>query len=485
MTENKEKLKVLFASFEAAPFSKTGGLGDVAASLPGYLAKEDCDIRVILPKLKCIPQRFTDRMEYVENYTVPLSWRNCYCGLFELKYNGITYYFLDNEYYFKRDNIYGEFDDGERVAFFSKAVLETLLHLTDFMPDIIHCNDWHTALIPVFLNEMYKNLYGFEYMKTVLTVHNLKFQGQYSEMVIGDICGLMGTDADRQMRMPDGSANYLLGGLRYADKITTVSPTYAEEICTPYFGEGLDWLFSERRDRLCGILNGIDTKQFDPAADKYLTAHFSMEQPYGKKRCKAALQKELGLDPSCDKPMFALISRLTEQKGMDLINYDLPWIVESGAQLVVLGQGDPKFEESLLWYSRSHQGQICARLEFSEALSRRIYAGADALLMPSRFEPCGLSQMIAMRYGTIPVVRETGGLKDSVIPYNKYTGEGTGFSFATFNALDLKAAMEGVMELYADKRRWYILRKRVMHQDFSWSASAKQYRRMYGELTGK
>ena len=485
MTEKKEKLKVLFASFEAAPFSKTGGLGDVAASLPGYLAKEDCDIRVILPKLQCIPQRFTDRMEYVENYTVPLSWRNCYCGLFELKYNGITYYFLDNEYYFKRDNIYGEFDDGERIAFFSKAVLETLLHLTDFMPDIIHCNDWHTALVPVFLNEMYRNLYGFENIKTVLTIHNLKFQGQFSEAVIGDICGLQGTDAERQMLMGSGSANYLLAGLRYADRITTVSPTYAQEICTPYFGEGLDWLFAERRGRLFGILNGIDNGQFDPAADKYLTSHFSMEKPSGKKKCKEALQKELGLDTSCDKPLFVVISRLTEQKGMDLITYDLPWIAESGAQLAVLGQGELKFVEALRHYQEACPGQICARIEFSEALSRRFYAGADALLMPSRFEPCGLSQMIAMRYGTVPVVRETGGLKDSVIPYNKYTGEGTGFSFATFNALDLKAAMEGVMELYADRRKWYILRKRIMHLDFSWSASAKKYREMYKDLAGR
>ena len=305
----KEKLKVLFASFEAAPFVKTGGLGDVAGSLPKYLNDKDCDVRLILPKLSCIPQRFVDRMEYVENYTVPLGWRESYCGLFEMKYNGVTIYFLDNEYYFRRDGVYGEFDDGERVAFFSKAVLETLLHLSDFMPDVIHCNDWHTALVPVFLNEHYKAFLGFDRIKTVYTTHNLKFQGQYSEMVIGDICGLMGTDADRQMRMPDGSANYLLGGLRYADKITTVSPTYANEILDPWYAYGLDPILNERRWKLHGILNGIDTVANDPGADPNLPANFTAEDPSNKAKCKEALQQELGLPVRPDVPLVAMVSR--------------------------------------------------------------------------------------------------------------------------------------------------------------------------------
>ena len=479
------KIKVLFASFEATPFSKTGGLGDVAGSLPKYLNKDGCEVRVILPKLSSIPQRFQERMEFIEHFDVPLGWRNSYCGLFELKYDDVTYYFVDNEYYFKRDNIYGEFDDGERVAFFSKAVLESLLHISDFMPHIIHCNDWHTALVSVYLNEQYKNLYGFENIKTVLTIHNLKFQGQYSEIVIGDVCGLLGTDADRQMRMADGSANYLLGGLRYADRITTVSPTYAEEICTPYFGEHLDWLFTERKDRLSGILNGIDYHDFDPQTDAKIQYHYCAKTIENKKKNKQFLQQLLGLDVNCSRPLFGLISRLTEQKGLDLITYNLPWIVESGVQLVVLGQGDSRYEEAFQYYQWLSPEQISARIEFSEELSRRIYAGADAFLMPSRFEPCGLSQMIAMRYGTVPVVRETGGLKDSVQSYNKFTGEGSGFSFANFNAHELRTAMEGVIDLYAQPEKWTELKKHIMGLDFSWTASAKEYRRLYEEMTGR
>lgn len=482
---DNDKLKVLFASFEAAPFSKSGGLGDVAGSLPKYLNRLDCEVRLILPKLSCIPKQYTDRMEYIENFYVPLGWRNCYCGLFEYKYDNVTCYFLDNEYYFRRDNIYGEFDDGERVAFFSKAVLETLLHISDFMPDIIHCNDWHTSLIPIYLNEQYKNLYGFDQIKTILTIHNLKFQGQFSEAVIGDVCGLLGTDADRQMRIEDGSANYMLGGLRYADIISTVSPTYAEEICTQWFGEGLDWLFRERHDRLRGILNGVDYEQFDPHTDKYLPFHYSESAISGKTRCKKALQQELGLEVNAERPMFAVVSRLTDQKGMDLITYNLPWIVENGAQLVVLGQGDDRYVEAFQYFASICPGQISARIEFSEGLSRRIYAGADALIMPSRFEPCGLSQIIAMRYGTIPIVRETGGLRDTVKPYNIYTGEGTGFSFANFNAHELRGAMQSAIELHKDKKKWSALRKQAMKADFSWTASAQGYLDMYRQLAGK
>ena len=480
-----EPLKILFASFEATPFSKTGGLGDVAGSLPQYLKKEGCDVRLILPKLSCIPQDLQNRMEFVESYYVQLGWRQSYCGLFEYRYAGVTCYFLDNEYYFRRDSVYGQFDDGERVAFFSKAVLETLLHLTDFMPDVIHCNDWHTALIPVYLNENYRQLYGFEDIRTVLTIHNLKFQGQYSAAVIGDVCGLLGTDADRQMRVESGDANYMLGGLRYADCISTVSPTYAKEICTPWLGEGLDWLFREREERLFGILNGVDYSDYDPSVDKNIPCHFSASYLAGKTRCKKALQKELGLDVNAERPLFAVVSRLTDQKGMDLITYNLPWIAESGAQLAVLGTGDERYAEAFRYFEQLCPGTVAARIEFSEPLSRRIYAGADAFLMPSLFEPCGLSQIIAMRYGTIPIVRETGGLKDTVTPYNKFTGEGTGFSFTNFNAHELRTAMSDVIELHKDRRKWTALKKQAMAADFSWTASANKYIEMYSMLASK
>ena len=480
-----EPIKVLFASFEAAPFSKTGGLGDVAGSLPRYFDKEECEVRLILPKLSSIPREYQEGMEYIENYNVPLGWRNCYCGLFRYEMNNVTIYFLDNEYYFKRDNIYGEFDDGERVAFFSKAVLETILHLEDFKPDVIHCNDWHTSLVPVYLNENYRQIEDFKYIKTVLTIHNLKFQGQYSEYVIGDVCGLQGTDADRQMRVPDGSANYMLGGLRYADIISTVSPTYAEEICTPAFGEGLDWLFRERKDRLYGLLNGVDYNIYDPHTDPNIPYHYNEAAMAGKTRDKKALQEELGLEVNPDRLLLAIVSRLTEQKGIDLITYNLPWISEIGAQLVVLGTGDERYVKAFTHFAGVRPDTYAARIEFSEPLSRRIYAGADAFLMPSQFEPCGLSQIISMRYGTLPIVRETGGLKDTVISYNKYTGEGTGFSFANFNAHELRGAIQEAKEVFDDKKKWSALRKQAMAADFSWNTSAAKYLEIYRRLTGE
>ena len=478
-------IKVLFASFEAAPFSKTGGLGDVAGSLPRYFDPEECEVRLILPKLSSIPREYQERMVYIDNFNVPLGWRNCYCGLFEYQYENVKIYFLDNEYYFKRGNIYGEFDDGERVAFFSKAVLETLLHLPDFMPDVIHCNDWHTSLIPVYLNETYRHINGFEYVKTMLTIHNLKFQGQFSEYVIGDVCGLHGTDADRQMRVEDGSANYMLGGLRYADIISTVSPTYADEICTPAFGEGLDWLFRERRDRLHGILNGVDYNVYDPHTDPHIPFHYSESAMGGKTKDKKALQEELGLEVNADRMLLAIVTRLTEQKGIDLITYNLPWIAESGAQLVVLGTGEERYVRALTHFAGIKPDTFAARIEFSEPLSRRIYAGADAFLMPSQFEPCGLSQIISMRYGTLPIVRETGGLKDTVTAYNKFTGEGTGFSFANFNAHELRGAICEALELYGDHKKWSALRRQAMAADFSWNASAARYLEIYRQLAGR
>lgn len=486
MNSAKEKNKILFASFEATPFSKTGGLGDVAGSLPAHINSSKFDVRVVLPKLSVIPEKYRNKMKPLTNFSVPLAWRNEYCGIEELKLGGVHYYFLDNEHYFKRDKVYGEFDDGERVAFFSKAVLESILHLPDFFPNIIHCNDWHTALIPVFLHEQYRSIKGFDSIKTVFTVHNLKFQGQFSDFVIGDVCGLMGTPAEGQLRIDNDSANYMQGALKYTDRITTVSPTYANEICTEYFGEGLDWLFAERRDRLSGILNGIDTKSINPESDPALPFNFSIEDMKGKAKCKEALQKELGLEVNADIPLFAVISRLTEQKGMDLITYNLPMFESGKMQLAVLGTGDREFEEAFSYYAKKNPKYVAAKLEFNEALSRRIYAGSDIFLMPSRFEPCGLSQLMAMRYGSVPVVRETGGLKDTVIPYNKYTGEGTGFSFANYNAHELKKQIEDACDLYLnDKKHWDKLKQNAMSRDYSWTVSAKEYRKLYKELCSK
>jgi starch synthase len=468
MKKQTEKINVLFASFEAVPFSKTGGLGDVTGSLPGHINSTRFDVRVILPKLGIIPERYKKKMTPIAVFSVPLGWRNVYCGLETMRLGGVTYYFIDNEYYFKRDKIYGEFDDGERMAYFSKAVLESILHIDDFMPDIIHCNDWHTALIPVFLHEMYMALSGFEKIKTIFTVHNLKFQGQYSDFVIGDVCGLAGTPAEHQLRIGE-AANYMLGALRYTDMITTVSPSYAEEICTRYYGEGLDWIFNEKKDRLRGILNGINYKLYKPVEDK--------------KAAKAALQKELGLKITPGVPLLCVISRLTEQKGMDLISYNLPMFRSGDMQLAILGTGDPTFENAFRYYADKYPDNISARMEFNEPLSRRIYAGSDIFLMPSRFEPCGLSQMIAMRYGTLPIVRETGGLKDTVIPYNKYTGDGTGFSFANYNAHELKNKIEEAYGLYTGgKKHWNAMMKSAMNQNFSWTRSAKEYRKLYQEL---
>ena len=485
MNTKKEQVSILFTAFEAAPFFKSGGLGDVAGALPAAVASKNYDIRVVLPKLSQIPQKYVDRMNYICNFEVPLGWRNQYCGLFELKLGGVTYYFIDNEYYFMRDKAYGEFDDGERMAYFSKAVLESILYIDNFMPDIIHCNDWHTALVPVFLSEQYMQIPGFENIRTIFTVHNLKFQGMYSDTLIENILGLKDTPADAQLRL--GTAvNFMQGALRYSDIITTVSPTYAEEICTPYFGEHMDGLFNARKASLYGILNGIDYKEYDPLHDKNIEFHYSHKTVNNKVNNKLQLQEELGFEVNPNIPLYAIISRLTEQKGLDLVTYILPQIMDMGMQFVVLGVGDYKYEEAFSWYSHERPDKMCAILKFDGALSNRIYAAADAFLVPSRFEPCGLTQMIAMRYGTLPIVRETGGLKDTVIPYNQYTGEGTGFSFTNFNAHELLTTIENSLYVYYNEpKAWRRMQIHAMTTDFSWHKSAVRYRKLYRELAGK
>ena len=474
-------MQVLFAAFECVPFYKSGGLGDVAGSLPGYLNNRSCEVRVILPKLSAIPAKYTSQMEFIKSFDVLLGWRKQYCGLFRLKFNGLTYYFLDNEYYFKRFNVYGEFDDGERIAFFSKALLEAIQHMDDFAPDILHCNDWHTALSPVFLREFYMQAEKYRKIKTVFTIHNLKFQGQFAKFVFDDILGLKGSPAEHQMCLKD-TVNFMAGGVHYTDWITTVSPSYADEITTEYYGEHLDGLFRERRPVMSGILNGIDSAEYDPQKDTFIAKNYNADTFADKVQNKLALQQELGFEQNPDIPLLVLISRLTEQKGLDLVNYILPQITERNVQFAVLGVGDRKYEESFRWYSDNYPSKIKTMLCFSNELSHRFYAGADALLMPSRFEPCGLSQMMAMRYGTLPIVRETGGLKDSVKPYNKFTKEGTGFSFANFNAEELLGCIDLCLDTYRNKDDWNILVKNAISEDLSWNKSANTYRALYRSL---
>jgi starch synthase len=477
-----KKLNVLFASYEASPFIKTGGLGDVAASLPGAVKCPTIDVRVVLPKLSQIPEEYKSRMKFICSFYVPLGWRNQYCGLFELHKGGVIWYFLDNEYYFARPSAYGFFDDGERMAFFSKAVCECCRYLPDFFPDILHCNDWHTAMAPVFLREQYRYAPGYGDIKTVYTIHNLKFQGQYDPYILGDILGLADCEAARnQLLRDDGRCvNYMAGAVSYSDRITTVSPTYANEICTPYFGEGLQDLFLRRHDILSGILNGIDTVSFDPARDKAIAACYS--DPSGKAPNKAALQRELGLEEDPDVPLCVAVSRLTEQKGFDLVDAVAEEMLEV-CQVAILGTGDGTYENHYRALQTAHPGRFSAQIRFCEPLSRRMYAGGDIFLMPSRFEPCGLSQMISMRYGTIPVVRKTGGLADSVAPFNRYTGEGTGFAFQNFNAHELLFTVQEACRLCAESpAAWENLQRQAMAQDFSWRVSALEYRKLYRSL---
>ncbi len=472
------KRKILFAAFEATPFIKTGGLGDVAGSLPPALCNGENEVRVVLPKLSSLPAEYVQKLRFIKSFTVPLSWRNQYCGLFELKHNGVRFYFLDNEYYFSRPQPYGCFDDGERMAFFAKAVCECMVHLPSFFPDVLHCNDWHSALAVVFLREQYRGMVNYERVKTVFTIHNLKFQGIYDSFNLGDILGLNGSQAARDQLCADGSLNYLRGAVCYADRVTTVSPTYAREICTAEFGEGLEGLFRHRQNVLSGILNGIDNESYNPAADASLAANYT--EPSGKAANKLALQRLLGLREEAHTPIFAMVSRLTEQKGVDLLCALLPRIRDMGVQLAILGTGDKGFEEALTLSALDSNGSIATRMEFSEPLSRLFYAGADVLLMPSRFEPCGLSQMIAMRYGTVPLVRYTGGLRDSV---SEYSGEsGTGFGFEDCTPEAMLAAMERAKTVYADREAWKTLAERDMAQRFGWERSADSYRQLYEEL---
>lgn len=477
-----KKLQIVFASAEAAPFVKTGGLGDVAGSLPEALVQAGADVIVMVPKYATIADEFKAQMEHVGQFYVPLGWRNEYCGMERIVRDGVTYLFLDNEHYFNRSYPYGFFDDGERFAFFSKAVCESLQYLPDgFMCDILHCNDWHTALAPVFLREFYMDMPLYRNVKTVFSIHNIAFQGQFTDMLLGDVLGMAHIEpAVRQLRCDARSINYMQGALNYSDAITTVSPTYSWEIRTPEFGEGLDGVLRRRENVLSGILNGLDLKSNDPATDSRIHANYSRDDRSGKAACKAALQAELGLEVRDDRPLMAMVTRLTRQKGMDLVTYSLDRILSGGVQVAVLGTGDAEYEEALRYFERTYPGSMAARIEFDPYLSQRMYSGADMFLMPSLFEPCGLSQMIAMRYGTLPIVRETGGLKDTVIPYNMFTGEGTGFTFTHFNGDEMgDAVFRAARTFWDDKDAWNKLIDNAMDADFSWTRSAAAYMDVY------
>ena len=477
-------MRVLFASSEAVPFAKTGGLGDVAGSLPRALKHAGAKAAVILPKYSTIPQEYQDRMKHVADFYVPLAWRNDYCGIEKLTLQGLDFYFVDNESYFKRDSLYGYFDDGERFAFFAKAVCEAIARVPELECDVLHCNDWQTALCPVFLREFYREVPACNNVKCVFTVHNVKFQGQYGDKMLQDVLGVDNIPAARdQLRCDADSINFMKGALCYSDWLTTVSPSYACELQMPFFGEGLDGIFRRRSNILSGILNGIDQGIWNPATDPMIPANFSPKDMSNKAECKRALQEELGLAQDPTRPLVVSIGRLTNQKGLGLVRYAMDGLMARGVQVAVLGTGDADQEEAFSYFSNKYGNQMCARIAFDNALSHRMYAGGDLLLMPSEFEPCGLSQMIAMRYGTLPVVRETGGLRDSVQPYNKFTGEGTGFSFANMNADEMADTLLGACEIFwTDQKAWSQLQQQAMAADFSWRRAANDYMDIYNRL---
>lgn len=476
-------MKILYVAPEAAPFIKTGGLGDVAGSLPVTLNEKGADCRVMLPLYRCIDQKYKDMMTYISHIYVDVGWRKQYCGVFSMQYKGTTYYFVDNEYYFGGDKPYDYIHlDCEKFIFFSKAVL-SLLPTLDFRPDVINCNDWQTAPIPVFLDTFYDNPF-YRGIKTVMTIHNLKFQGRWDLEKIKDAMGIGDYYFTNDKLEYYNDANLLKGGLVYANKITTVSETYAHEITTPDYGEGLNGLMSARRDDLRGIVNGI-SEDWNPAKDDFIYKTYSSRKFADKKQNKTALQKELNLPVDENKMMIGIVSRLTDQKGFDLIAYNMERLCEGGCQIVVLGTGEEGYENMFRHYAWKYPDRVSANIYFSNELSHKIYAACDAFLMPSRFEPCGLSQLISMRYGTLPIVRETGGLADTVTPYNEYTGEGTGFSFGAYNADDLMHVINYAMRTYYDApSAWKKLCMHAMSGDFSWSASADKYIALYEEITG-
>lgn len=477
--------KVLFAASEAVPFIKTGGLADVIGSLPKCFDKEEYDVRVILPKYLCMEEKYKEKLNYVTHFYMDLSWRSQYVGILETEYNGIKYYFIDNEYYFSGMKPYGNiYEDIEKFAFFSKAVLSAL-PVIGFRPDIIHCHDWQTGLIPVYLKERFSGGDFYRGIKSIMTIHNIQFQGIWDIKTAKDITGLPKEYFTSDKLEAYGSVNYLKGGLVYADAITTVSKSYAQEIKLPYYGEKLDGLIRARDNCLSGIVNGIDYDEYNPATDKFIYTNFTVSNFRKQKiKNKTALQKELGLLVDPKKFVIGIISRLTDQKGFDLIAYVMDELcANDDIELVVLGTGDDKYENMFRHFEWKYNGRVSANIYYSEEMSHKVYASCDAFLMPSKFEPCGLSQLMSLRYGTVPIVRETGGLKDTVEPYNEFERTGTGFSFANFNAHEMLGVIYYAKGVYQDKKRdWNKIIERGMKKDFSWTASAKQYEDLYEGL---
>lgn len=469
-------MKVLYATSEALPFIASGGLGDVAGSLPHALRRRLIGCRVVLPMYDTIKQELKDTMKFITHISVPVAWRRQYCGIFEAKHNGVIYYLIDNQYYFKRDTIYGHYDDAERFAFFSRAVLEIIPYI-DFKPDIIHCNDWQTALTPVYYSAMYANSPGYENIKTIFTIHNIQYQGVYGKELLEDVLGI---PADKASLLEyDGCINFMKGAIECADKVTTVSPSYADEILDPWYSHGLDSILNERRYKLSGILNGIDTVGYDPATDKCIKANFSADNVSGKKIDKKALQKEMGLPVKPGVPVIGMVTRLVSHKGLDLVKGILDELLAtSEMQLVVLGSGDYEYESYFRWIAEKYPDKVGLRIGFVPELARKIYAGADMFLMPSKSEPCGLSQMVALRYGTVPIVRETGGLRDSITDCGD--GKGNGFTFKSYNAHDMLDAIRRALTLYYNGD-WNELVLRALNCDFSWGRSANAYIRLYKE----
>ncbi len=476
--------KVLFVASECVPFIKTGGLADVVGSLPKYFNKDEFDVRVMIPKYMSIPQEYKDQMEYVTHFYLELAWRKQYVGIFKMEYNGVIIYFLDNEFYFNGDKPYGEiYQDIEKFAFFDKAALSTL-PVIDFRPDIIHCHDWQTGLLPVYLQDSFQQGEFYRGIKTIMTIHNLKFQGIWDKKTVMDTAGL-----DAFYFTPDkleayGDANYLKGGLVYADQITTVSNTYAQEIKTPFYGEKLDGLINARAGCLTGIVNGLDYDEYDPSKDPLIDVNYDARTFRKEKiKNKRALQRELGLAQDDRKFMIGIVSRLTDQKGFDLIDYVIEEICAEDTQLVVLGTGDEKYEHLFRHFAWKYPDRVSANIFYSNERSHKIYASCDAFLMPSLFEPCGLSQLMSLRYGTVPIVRETGGLRDTVEPYNEYENKGTGFSFANYNAHEMLDTIRYAKRVYFDnKREWNKIIDRGMAMDFSWNNSARKYEELYRRM---
>ncbi|MFY4777292.1 glycogen synthase GlgA [Metabacillus sp. RGM 3146] len=475
-------MKVLFAVSECVPFVKSGGLADVAGALPKELKRLGEDVRVIMPKYGQISDEYKSGMEKIGEITVHVGWREQFCGIEVLEHDGVTFYFLDNEYYFKRDSLYGHFDDGERFAFFSRAVLD-VLPVIDFKPDALHCHDWHTGMANFLLKEQYMQHEFYQGIRTVFTIHNLQFQGIFPEEVLFELLNL-GYEAFTADKLEFyGNVNFMKAAIGASDVITTVSPTYKDEIRTAYYGERLEGLLEYKGDSVVGILNGIDADIYNPAADSSLSVPFDAQSLEGKKENKLALQREFGLEENLDIPIISMITRLTSQKGLDLVKRVLDEMMEMNVQWIILGTGEVEFENYFRYMESSHSDKFKAYIGFDEKLAHRIYAGSDLFLMPSKFEPCGLGQLIALRYGTLPIVRETGGLSDTVQSYNEATGEGNGFSFTNFNAHDMKNTIERAVAFYMDEQKlWEKLVRRAMSKDYSWKQSALQYNQLYAGL---